>query len=95
MFDALEDHGKRMTKIVSKFNGMIVKKIGDSYMVSFEGKDSLLRAVGAGMEIHENLKNYPIKDKSMTVRLGICWAHYIKNRLRFKVRSYGTILETP
>ena len=82
MFDALEDHGKRMVKIVSKFNGMIVKTIGDSYMVSFEGKDSLLRAVEAGMEIQENLKDDPIKikDKSMTIRLGICWGPLYKKQ---------------
>jgi class 3 adenylate cyclase len=82
MFDALEEHNKRMAKVVTKFKGMIVKTIGDSYMVSFEGKDSLLRAVEAGMEIQEDLKNDPIKikDKNMTVRLGICWGPLYKKQ---------------
>jgi class 3 adenylate cyclase len=80
MFDALEEHGKRITKTVNKFKGMIVKTIGDSFMVSFEGKDALLRAVEAGMEIQESLKEDPIKikDKSMTIRLGICWGPLYK-----------------
>lgn len=82
MFEALEEHGKRMKKITTRFNGMIVKTIGDSYMISFEGKDSLLRAVEAGMEIQEDLKNNPIKikDKSMTIRLGICWGPLYKKQ---------------
>ena len=80
MFDALEEHGKRMKKTVDKFKGMIVKTIGDSFMVSFEGKDSLLRAVEAGMEIQESLKEDPIKikDKNMSIRLGICWGPLYK-----------------
>jgi hypothetical protein len=82
MFDALEEHGKRMKKVTTKFGGMIVKTIGDSYMISFEGKNALLRAVEAGMEIQEDLKEDPIKikDKNMTIRLGICWGPLYKKQ---------------
>jgi hypothetical protein len=82
MFEALEEHGKRIKKILAKHDGMIVKTIGDSYMVSFEGSNSLLRAVAAGLDIQMDLREKPIKikEKSMTIRLGICWGPLYKKQ---------------
>jgi hypothetical protein len=73
MFNALREHEKRVTDTIKKYNGKIIKTIGDSYMLSFEGKDSLLNSIRFGYDIQMDLAKKPIKVKSkvIKIRLGI------------------------
>jgi hypothetical protein len=73
MFKALNEHEERVEKFIDKYNGSIIKTIGDSYMLGFEGRDSLLRSIQFGYDLQEDLKKNPIKikNRNMRIRLGI------------------------
>lgn len=73
MFNALKEHEKRVEKIIKKYGGQIIKTIGDSYMLGFEGKDCLLDSIQFAHEIQIDLAKNPIKikNKALKIRLGI------------------------
>ena len=77
-----ETNEKDMNNIVDKNNGMIVKTIGDAFMVSYKGKDALLNGVKSAVEIQTRLTQNPIKSGNtrITVRIGISYGDiYIKD----------------
>tara|TARA_B100000963_G_scaffold269671_1_gene237801 strand:+ start:8874 stop:9581 length:708 start_codon:yes stop_codon:yes gene_type:complete len=86
MFDALKEHEKRMETIVPKHGGDIIKTIGDSYMLGWDGKDSLYKAILAGIEIQKNLYKKPIKikGKPLTIRMGISWGPLYKKKVNIQ-----------
>ena len=71
MMIALTEHFKRTIKISAKHNGIIIKTIGDAFMIYFT---EIENAVKAAMEIQSDLQDNPIKTKKKTihVRIGIC-----------------------
>jgi hypothetical protein len=73
MFNALKEHEDRISTIIKKYGGEIIKTIGDSYMLGFDGKDSLLDSIKFAHEIQLDLRKKPIKikGKSLKIRLGI------------------------
>lgn len=73
MFNALKEHEKRVNNIIGKYGGKVIKTIGDSYMIGFEGKEGLLNSIKFGYDIQKDLTNKPIKVKSkpLKIRLGI------------------------
>lgn len=89
MFDALKVHEDRIESIVEKWKGEIIKTIGDSYMLGFDGKDSLLRSVQAACEIQMDLKNNPIKIKGtpMSIRLGIHRGSLYKKKVNIQGKT--------
>ena len=86
MFDALKEHEKRMEKIVPKSGGDIIKTIGDSYMLGWDGPDSLYKAILAGVEIQKDLAKNPIKikGKPLTIRMGISWGPLYKKKVNIQ-----------
>jgi hypothetical protein len=86
MFDALEEHEKRMEKIVPKNGGDIIKTIGDSYMLGWDGTDSLYKAILTGIEIQKDLVKNPIKIKGqiMSIRMGISWGPLYKKKVNIQ-----------
>lgn len=73
MFDALEEHERRVERLIGKYRGDIIKTIGDSYMLGFYGKGDLLNSIKFAYDLQSDLKNNPIKIKgrNLRIRLGI------------------------
>jgi class 3 adenylate cyclase len=86
MFEALKEHEKRMEKYTPENGGEIIKTIGDSYMLGWEGEDSLYNAILTGVNIQENLAKNPIKikGKPLTVRMGISWGPLYKKKVKIQ-----------
>lgn len=86
MFDALKEHEKRMEKFVPKSGGDIIKTIGDSYMLGWDGSDSLYKAIETGVEIQKDLAKNPIKikGKPLTIRMGISWGPLYKKKVNIQ-----------
>jgi class 3 adenylate cyclase len=61
----IDDHFDLMNAISIKFNGFIVKTIGDAFMIYFEASDdALMNAIECGIQI--------IKSEALPLRIGIC-----------------------
>lgn len=73
MFKALNEHEGRVEKFIKEYGGSVIKTIGDSYMIGFDGKDSLLRSIQFSYDLQEDLRKNPIKIKgrNLRIRLGI------------------------
>lgn len=86
MLDALEEHEMRMEKLVPELGGEIIKTIGDSYMLGWDGKESLYNAIVTGVKIQEDLAKNPIKikGKPLTIRMGISWGPLYKKKVKIQ-----------
>ena len=71
MLDVLSVISELFDKYVIKYNGLIVKSIGDAYMMKF---DTLYDSVDFALFIQNELKENPIKFKNQNIqfRIGIC-----------------------
>jgi len=72
MMKALEQQSILFDNLSKKHKGIIVKSIGDAYMVSFKKiEDSIKFAI----ELQNELKENPIKvnNKNINIRIGICY----------------------
>lgn len=66
MMQQLKGHHELVNRISKKYNGWIVKTIGDAFMIYFEPSvDSLTNAIKCGKEIILTEKNY-------NLRVGVC-----------------------
>jgi class 3 adenylate cyclase len=66
MMEQLKGHHELVNRISKKYNGWIVKTIGDAFMIYFEpNTDSLTNAIKCGKEIILSEKNY-------NLRVGVC-----------------------
>lgn len=80
MSKAIIQHEKLVYKYSKKNKGIIVKSLGDSFMLFFRGKDSYKRAFKFSMDFMKSVKKKPIKIGS--------------SKLEFRVgASYGDALE--
>lgn len=72
MMLALEEQSIRFDFFVKKYNGFIIKTIGDAYMVSF---DNIRSSIEFAIEMQKDLKDNPIKVKNnnIQIRIGICY----------------------
>lgn len=62
----LDEHFRIMDSIISKYDGFIIKTIGDAFMVYFRRKDdSLLSAIRAAQEM--------IEQNTLRLRIGMCY----------------------
>jgi len=86
MFKALKEHEERMEKFTPELGGEIIKTIGDSYMLGWDGKDSLYKAILTGVKIQEDLAKNPIKikGKPLTIRMGISWGPLYKKKVKIQ-----------
>lgn len=66
MSQQLESHHKLVQSLSEKYNGWIVKTIGDAFMVYFEpSEDSIINALNCAKEIIQSEKAYGL-------RIGVC-----------------------
>lgn len=72
MLSALKKHDNLIEKLTKRNKGLVVKTIGDAYMLYFK---SWSKALTCAMEIQYSLKTYPIKVGKCTLRLRIGMAH--------------------
>ena len=80
MSDAILKHEKLVYKFAKKNKGIIVKSLGDSFMLFFKGAGSYKRAFKFALEFMKSVNKNPIK-------IG-------KDKLEFRVgASYGDALE--
>lgn len=61
----IDAHFKRVAKLSDEYNGMIVKNIGDAFMVFFQGKHSLKRAISFGICLIKS-------ERAFQLRIGVC-----------------------
>lgn len=65
MKDRIDAHFELINKVVIKFNGFVVKTIGDAFMIYFKpSTDSLELAIECGLSI--------LKLETLPLRIGIC-----------------------
>lgn len=87
----LDKHFKLVTDKAKNWGGMVVKTIGDAFMIYFEPTDnSLLDAINCGIDI--------INEEEMNLRIGICYGdfkekEYIIQNAKLK-DYYGTVVNT-
>lgn len=97
MLKSLDKHHKMMDKIVNKYNGFIVKTIGDAFMCHFE---KLSDSIKAAIEIQKDLKRNPIgvKHKLIRLRIGICYGDMIHKDLKIQNKIlkdyFGNLVNT-
>ena len=60
----IDAHFKNVLKLSKMYKGIVVKNIGDAFMVFFQGKHSLKRAISFSIEL--------IKIEVLQLRIGIC-----------------------
>lgn len=97
MFEKLIEHEKQIEKYSDKFNGEILKSIGDSFMISFENLlDSLKFSIELQTEI--NKKPLKIKNKKIFIRIGICYGEVFeyesKRQGKILIDYFGNIVNT-
>lgn len=78
MYTALKKHESLIYRIVKKEKGVVVKTIGDAFMIFFPGKNSYLPAIRTASQIQHFLINTPIclgktKKDTIKLRIGMCY----------------------
>lgn len=88
MLKAIKKHNSRIFNIVKKNNGMVVKTIGDSFMIYFEDcTDATLSC----MKITESFVKNPIyiRNKQMKIRIGMAIGY--SNKISLLIQGNKTI----
>jgi hypothetical protein len=72
MFKAIIDHEDQVFRLCDKYNGTVLKSIGDSFMISF---DDLVEGIRFIIELQTELRDKPIKvgKDSIQIRAGMCY----------------------
>ena len=97
MYSALLKHEDQMFELADKHNGLILKSIGDAYMVSF---DELKDAIEFAIELQDESKKSPIKvgKNKIELRVGFCYGEvheYKSERQGKKLLDYfGNVVNT-
>jgi hypothetical protein len=76
MMKALHVHNLIIMKITKKFNGIVIKSIGDAFMCAFTGKNSYLNAIGAAYEIQDIFARDMVeidKNNQINIRIGLAY----------------------
>lgn len=64
MKKSIDSHFQTVLKLSKVYDGLIVKNIGDAFMLFFKGKNSLEKAISFSIEL--------IKKEHLQLRIGIC-----------------------
>ena len=105
MFTALKKHNQLIYKIAKKYDGLIVKTIGDAFYIAFHEKKgkkkSYIRAIRFALKLQKSLGNKPIKlgaKNSIKLRIGLCYGKAFKQYEQFQgkkmVDFYGAVINT-
>lgn len=87
MANAIKTHEKQMLRLSKKFDGMIIKSVGDSYMVYFSGVKSLNNAIEMSIALQTELtKTKPIKinNRNLLLRIGIAHGPILKRYMKIQ-----------
>ena len=90
MLEILKEHEKRMFIIGEKNSGVIIKTIGDSFMISFNNlKDSIKCAI----DIQEDLNENPLKlDKdNIKLRIGMCEGYVFEKNINIQNKTISDL----
>lgn len=70
---ALDAHAQQVRRLSNIFHGSIVKNIGDSHMLLFEGTDALRRAVQFALTLQQEMSSglLQVKQVPLRIRVGI------------------------
>jgi len=97
MFKALDIHEKQVVMLCEKYDGIIIKSIGDAFMLSF---DDLQDAIEFAITLQKDLKEKPIKigSKNLKLRIGICGGEVYKKvserQGNTNIDYFGNIINT-
>ena len=101
MHRAIKEHEKRTHKIIDDYKGMVVKTIGDSFMIFFKGKNGFKKAIESAIDIQKSFIDKPIylskkKNDVIKIRLGMCTGETFTHKVDVqghKLRDfYGTVV---
>jgi hypothetical protein len=101
MHHAIKEHEKITHKIIDDYNGMVVKTIGDSFMIFFKGKNGFKKAIDSSIDIQKSFVDKPIylsrkKNDVIKIRLGMCTGEAFTHKVDvqgYKLRDfYGTVV---
>lgn len=87
MFKALNKQEELIEKLNKKYNSIIIKSIGDAFMLSFL---KLKNAINFGIELQKNLKENPIKidNYNLKIRIGICGGEVYKKVSKLQGKTF-------
>ncbi len=108
MFLALKKHNQLIYKVAKKYDGLIVKTIGDAFYVAFHEKKgkkpSFIRALRFALKIQKQLVKKPIylqgsgRRDRIKLRIGMCFGKAFKQYETFQgkkmVDFYGAVINT-
>lgn len=86
MFLALQKHERLIYHSVKKYNGIVIKTIGDSFMIFFKG-NNYLNSIKCAMKIQTQLRKHPIeldKKNKIKLRIGICYGPLLKQHVVYQ-----------
>lgn len=87
MFDALKKHEQVIYRLTKKYNGMVVKTIGDSFMLMFKSTKGCINAIRCALDIQTNLHKHPItlgKSDKIRLRIGISQGKLMKQHVIYQ-----------
>lgn len=87
MANAIKLHEKQMLRLVKKYDGMIIKSIGDAYMVYFSGAKSLDRAIEMSISLQTELtktKSIKVGTRNLLLRIGIAYGPVLKRYMKIQ-----------
>lgn len=87
MSEAIKLHEKQMQRLVKKYDGMIIKSIGDAYMVYFSGVKSLDKAIEMSSALQMELtktKVIKVGSRNLLLRIGIAYGPILKRYMKIQ-----------
>jgi len=81
-FKKLITLNKKIKNLLNKYNGILIKEIGDSSMIYFD-KDKKLDALSFMIDIQKYLNetNFSIKNNKITIRIGYSYGKMNKKKI--------------
>jgi hypothetical protein len=87
MGSALKQHEKQITRKLATYNGIVIKTIGDSYMLMF---DKAFDAVKYCIELVKLMRQSPIKlspKDTLMIRIGMCYGPVLKKNVKIQGKN--------
>jgi hypothetical protein len=94
MITSLNKQENVINKHVKKFKGIVVKTIGDAFMIFFKGEESYKNALECAYEIQYDLNTNKIivgNNDFIAVRIGLCYGKLVERNVIFqgkKLKDY-------
>lgn len=85
MFFHILNLNKTINKIVLKYDGFIVKTIGDAFMIVFKKKDNVFSSVKCAIEIHDKV----IRENKFRLRIGMGYGYM--REYKYKIQNNNVL----